>query len=111
MFALDCGSTINPDLVRAQLEGGLLFGLSAAAWGEVVLGDHGEIVTQNFDRYQVVRMGSGSAVSTCSATSTRSRWSSRYGSTTDASARSASATEDPLAWPSQRRFAAATGST
>jgi isoquinoline 1-oxidoreductase beta subunit len=58
VFALDCGITINPDLVRAQIEGGLLFGLSAAAWGEVVLGDGGEIVTQNFDRYPLVRMRS-----------------------------------------------------
>jgi isoquinoline 1-oxidoreductase subunit beta len=58
VFVLDCGITINPDLVRAQVEGGLLFGLSAAAWGEVVLGDGGEIVTQNFDRYQIARMRS-----------------------------------------------------
>jgi isoquinoline 1-oxidoreductase subunit beta len=58
VFALDCGITINPDLVRAQVEGGLLFGLSAAVWGEVVLGDGGEIVTQNFDRYPIVRMRS-----------------------------------------------------
>jgi isoquinoline 1-oxidoreductase beta subunit len=58
VFALDCGITINPDLIRAQVEGGLLFGLSAAAWGEVVLGDGGEIVTQNFDRYPIVRMRS-----------------------------------------------------
>ena len=58
VFALDCGITINPDLVRAQVEGGLLFGLSAAAWGEVVLGDGGEIVTQNFDRYPIARMRS-----------------------------------------------------
>jgi isoquinoline 1-oxidoreductase beta subunit len=58
VFTLDCGITINPDLVRAQVEGGLLFGLSAAAWGEVVLGDGGEIVTTNFDRYPLVRMRS-----------------------------------------------------
>jgi isoquinoline 1-oxidoreductase beta subunit len=58
VFALDCGITINPDLVRAQVEGGILYALSAAAWGEVVLGDGGEIVTQNFDRYPVVRMQS-----------------------------------------------------
>jgi isoquinoline 1-oxidoreductase beta subunit len=32
--------------------------LSAAAWGEVILGDFGEIVTQNFDRYPVMRMRS-----------------------------------------------------
>ena len=58
VYVLDCGITINPDLVRAQVEGGLLFGLSAAAWGEVVLGGGGEIVTQNFDRYPIVRMRS-----------------------------------------------------
>jgi len=58
VFVLDCGITINPDLVRAQVEGGLLFGLSAAAWGEVVLGDGGEIVTQNFDGYPIARMRS-----------------------------------------------------
>jgi isoquinoline 1-oxidoreductase beta subunit len=58
VFVLDCGIAINPDLVRAQVEGGLLFGLSAAAWGEVVLGDGGEIVSQNFDRYPIVRMRS-----------------------------------------------------
>jgi isoquinoline 1-oxidoreductase beta subunit len=40
------------------VEGGLLFGLSAAAWGEVILGEGGEIVTQNFDRYPVMRMRS-----------------------------------------------------
>jgi len=62
VFALDCGITINPDLIRAQVEGGLLFGLSAAAWGEVVLGDGGEIVTQNFDRYPIVRMRSVPAI-------------------------------------------------
>jgi isoquinoline 1-oxidoreductase beta subunit len=58
VYALDCGITVNPDLIRAQVEGGLLFGLSAAAWGEAVLGEGGEIVTRNFDRYPVVRMRS-----------------------------------------------------
>ena len=58
VFALDCGIMINPDLIRAQVEGGILYAMSAAAWGEVVLGDGGEILTQNFDRYPVVRMQS-----------------------------------------------------
>jgi isoquinoline 1-oxidoreductase beta subunit len=57
-FALDCGITIDPDLVRAQVEGGLIWALGAAAWGEVVLGDGGQIITQNFDRYPVMRMQS-----------------------------------------------------
>src|ERR1019366_5413872 len=51
IYALDCGIEVSPDLIHAQVEDGLLFGLSAAAWGEVVLGDGGEILTQNFDRY------------------------------------------------------------
>jgi isoquinoline 1-oxidoreductase beta subunit len=58
VFVLDCGIAVTPDLIRGQVEGGLLFGLSAAAWGEVILGDDGEIVTQNFDRYPVMRMRS-----------------------------------------------------
>ena len=58
VFALDCGIAVNPDLIRAQVEGGLLFGLSAGAWGEIVIGDGGDIVTQNFDRYPVMRMQS-----------------------------------------------------
>ena len=62
VFALDCGRNVNPDLIRAQVEGGLLWGLSAAAWGEVILGDGGEIVTQNFDRYPVMRMRSAPAI-------------------------------------------------
>ncbi len=58
VFALDCGRNVNPDLIRAQVEGGLLWGLSAAAWGEIVLGEGGDIVTQNFDTYPVMRMRS-----------------------------------------------------
>jgi isoquinoline 1-oxidoreductase subunit beta len=58
VFVLDCGIAINPDLIRAQIEGGILWGLSAAAWGEIVLGEGGEIVTQNFDRYPIMRMQS-----------------------------------------------------
>ncbi|MCW2982556.1 MAG: isoquinoline 1-oxidoreductase beta subunit [Conexibacter sp.] len=56
--ALDCGITITPDLVRAQVEGSVLFGLGAAAWGEIVLAEGGELLTQNFDRYRVMRMQS-----------------------------------------------------
>jgi isoquinoline 1-oxidoreductase beta subunit len=57
-FVLDCGITINPDLVRAQVEGGIIYALSAAAWGEITLGDGGDIITQNFDRYPVMRIQS-----------------------------------------------------
>ena len=58
VFALDCGRNVNPDLIRAQVEGGLLWGLGAAAWGEIRLGEGGDLVTQNFDTYPVLRMRS-----------------------------------------------------
>jgi isoquinoline 1-oxidoreductase subunit beta len=58
VFVLDCGIAVNPDLIRAQIEGGLVWGLSAAAWGEIVLGEGGEIITQNFDRYPIMRIQS-----------------------------------------------------
>ena len=58
VFTLDCGIAVNPDLIHAQVEGGVIWGLSAAAWGEVVLGEGGDILTQNFDRYPVERMQS-----------------------------------------------------
>jgi hypothetical protein len=45
-----------------QVECGLIGALSAAAWGEIVLADGGDIVTQNFDRYPVVRMQSVPAI-------------------------------------------------
>src|ERR1700716_3975496 len=41
VFALDCGIVVDPDLVRSQVEGGLLWGRGAAAWGEIVLGTGG----------------------------------------------------------------------
>ena len=44
--------------LRRELLAGLIYALSAAAWGEVVLSEGGEIVTQNFDRYPVMRMQS-----------------------------------------------------
>jgi isoquinoline 1-oxidoreductase beta subunit len=43
-------------MVCAQIEGGLIYALGGAPWGEVVLGDGGQIITQNFDRYPVIRM-------------------------------------------------------
>jgi isoquinoline 1-oxidoreductase beta subunit len=58
VFALDCGRNVNPDLIRAQVEGGLLWGLGAASWGEIRLGEGGDLVTQNFDTYPVMRMRS-----------------------------------------------------
>lgn len=53
--AVDCGLAVNPDVVRAQIEGGMGFGLSAALYGEITL-DKGRVVQSSFPDYRVVRM-------------------------------------------------------
>ena len=53
--AVDCGQVVNPDTVKAQMEGGIIFGLSAALYGEITLKD-GRVEQSNFDSYQVVRI-------------------------------------------------------
>ncbi|QSX75893.1 xanthine dehydrogenase family protein molybdopterin-binding subunit [Lysobacter arenosi] len=53
--AIDCGVAVNPDIVKAQLMSGVIFGLSAALYGKVTVAN-GRIVESNFDSYPVVRM-------------------------------------------------------
>ncbi|WP_170065900.1 xanthine dehydrogenase family protein molybdopterin-binding subunit [Novosphingobium guangzhouense] len=53
--AIDCGLALNPDTVRAQVEGGTGFGLSAGLYGRVTL-DGGAAQDANFDTYRVLRM-------------------------------------------------------
>jgi isoquinoline 1-oxidoreductase subunit beta len=53
--AIDCGFAVNPSTVAAQMEGGIVFGLSAALWGEVTVAD-GRIQQSNFHDYRVMRM-------------------------------------------------------
>ncbi len=54
--AVDVGIAINPDNIRAQVEGGTGFGLSSAVGDEITLND-GIVEQTNFDRYPVLRMG------------------------------------------------------
>ena len=51
--AVDCGIAVNPDIVRAQMEGGIGYGLGAILKGEITL-DGGRVVQGNFDEYQVL---------------------------------------------------------
>jgi isoquinoline 1-oxidoreductase beta subunit len=51
--AVDCGIAINPDIIRAQMEGGIGFGLGAVLKGEITL-DGGRVEQANFDTYQVL---------------------------------------------------------
>jgi isoquinoline 1-oxidoreductase beta subunit len=53
--AVDCGSTVHPDNAIAQIEGGTLFGLSAALWNEVTL-RNGRIEQGNFNDYRTIRI-------------------------------------------------------
>lgn len=53
--AVDCGTAVNPDSIRAQFEGGVIFALSAAALGEITIAA-GRVQQSNFHDYQVVRM-------------------------------------------------------
>lgn len=53
--AVDCGIAVNPDVVRAQMEGGIGFGLSAALHGEITLNE-GRVEQSNFADYPVLRI-------------------------------------------------------
>ena len=55
--AVDCGIAINPNVVRAQMEGGIGFGLGHALYAELVLGEGGRIAQGNFDTYRSLRIG------------------------------------------------------
>ena len=54
--AVDCGIAVNPDVIRAQMEGGIGFGLTAALYGEITLKD-GMVEQSNFNDYPLLRMG------------------------------------------------------
>ena len=52
---LDCGQAVNPDIVRAQMEGGVIYGLTAALYGGLSL-EGGAIKESNFHDYPMLRM-------------------------------------------------------
>lgn len=55
--AVDCGIAINPDIIRAQLEGGIGFALGHALYAETALGEGGVVEQQNFDSFRSLRIG------------------------------------------------------
>ena len=55
VIACDCGVMVNPRGVETQLEGGMIYGLSAALFGEITI-KNGRVVEGNFDTYPVVRL-------------------------------------------------------
>jgi isoquinoline 1-oxidoreductase beta subunit len=61
--AVDCGQVINPDTIAAQMDSGIIYGLSAALYGEITLANGG-VVQSNFHDYPVVRFGEAPVIET-----------------------------------------------
>jgi isoquinoline 1-oxidoreductase beta subunit len=59
--AVDCGTAVNPDTVRAQIQGAVIFGITAALHGEITLKD-GRVEQTNFDTYEMLRINEAPAV-------------------------------------------------
>ena len=59
--AVDCGTVVNPDTVRAQIQGAVIFGITAALHGEVTL-KNGRVEQTNFDTYQMLRIDEAPAI-------------------------------------------------
>jgi len=53
--AIDCGKVVNPDTIKAQMESGIVFGLSAALHGAITFKD-GRVEQSNFDDYPILRI-------------------------------------------------------
>ena len=53
--AVDCGPVVNPDTLEAQMQGGVVFGLSAAMYREITI-QNGRVKQGNFNDYPVLRM-------------------------------------------------------
>ncbi|MEN3794023.1 xanthine dehydrogenase family protein molybdopterin-binding subunit [Fulvimarina sp. MAC3] len=54
--AVDCGVAVNPNIIKAQMEGGIGYGLGAILYDEITLGDGGRIVQSNFNDYRSLRI-------------------------------------------------------
>jgi len=55
VLALNCGHAVNPDQIAAQVEGSVVYGLSAALYGEVTV-EKGRMVELNFHNYRLLRL-------------------------------------------------------
>jgi len=59
--AMDCGTVVNPNTVQAQLQSGIMFGTTAALYGEITL-KNGRVEQTNFDTYQILRINEAPSV-------------------------------------------------
>jgi len=59
--AMDCGTVVNPNTVQAQIQSGIIFGATAALYGEITL-KNGRVEQSNFDTYQMIRINEAPAI-------------------------------------------------
>jgi isoquinoline 1-oxidoreductase subunit beta len=59
--AVDCGIPVNPDTIRAQIQSAIMFGITAALYGNITI-KNGRVEETNFDTYQILRMNEAPAV-------------------------------------------------
>ena len=71
--AVDCGHVVNPSIVEAQIESGIIFGLSAALYGDLTI-KGGAIEQTNFDSYQMVRLADTPEIEVYLALTGGSKW-------------------------------------
>ena len=71
--AIDCGHVIHPKLVEMQMESSVVFGLTAALYGEIHI-KNGAVVEDNFDQYQMLRINEMPEIRTHFALSGGDKW-------------------------------------
>ena len=58
---VDCGTVVNPDIVKAQMESGIVFGITGVLWGEITI-KNGRVEQHNFHDYRVLRLSEAPAI-------------------------------------------------
>jgi isoquinoline 1-oxidoreductase beta subunit len=71
--AVDCGHVVNPRIVEAQMQGGIMYGLSAALYGDLTI-KNGVIQENNFDTYEMVRLADAPKIEVYLALSGGKKW-------------------------------------
>ena len=60
---VDCGQVVNPSILEAQMESGIIFGLSAAFFGRITL-EEGAVAESNFHDYEMLKLGTAPLIET-----------------------------------------------
>ncbi len=71
VYAVDCGLVVNPNTLKAQLEGGAIFGLTAALFSEITI-TNGRVDQSNFNDYRMLRMNESPSIEVYTVSNTES---------------------------------------